>query len=300
MTRVASFAQQALIQNNIARTQERMFERQAQVASGKQSDDFAGVSKESNLLVSVKATGVRADSFIQQNKQIESRLQIADGALSSIGDVASTLKARLIQRLNDATGPASVLAQDATLMLDTVAGLLNTQVSGRFLFGGTRTDLPPIADPVPDPAAFGIPDDNYYQGDSNEIVARVSETQEVRIGIAGNRNGFQQLIGALKAAIEGHNTSDKNMLEDALDMVTTAIADINAYRAEAGSASNLVARATAQHQDMRLYADSVIGDVENVDVPSAVAALAADEAALEASFMTVARLANLSLADYLR
>lgn len=300
MTRIASFAQQTLIQNNIARTQERMFERQAQVASGKQSDDFAGVSNESNLLVSVKAAGVRANSFIQQNKQIESRLQIADGALSGIGDVASTLKARLIQRLNDATGPASVLAQDATLMLNTVVGLLNTQVSGRFLFGGTRTDLQPIAEPVPDPAAFGIPDDNYYQGDSNEIVARVSETQEVRIGIAGNRSGFQQLIGALKAAVEGHNTGDKNMLEDALDMVTAAIADINADRAEAGSAANLVARATVQHQDVRLYADSVIGDVENVDVPSAVAALAADEAALEASFMTVARLANLSLADYLR
>jgi flagellar hook-associated protein 3 FlgL len=300
MTRVASFAQQALIQDTITHTQERIFERQAQVASGKQSDDFAGISGGANLLITFKAAGVRAESFIRQNQQLESRLQIADGTLSGLGDVASTLKARIIQHLNDATGPASVLAQDAALMLSTAVGLLNTQVSGRFLFGGTRTDAPPVAEPVPDPAAFGVPDDNYYQGDSNELFARVSETQEVRVGIAGNRNGFQQLIGAFKAAIEGHNTGDTNMIESALDMVTTAIADINTYRAELGSASNLIARATSLHQDVRLYADSVIGEVENVDVPSAVAALSADQAALEASFMTVARLSTLSLADYLR
>lgn len=299
MTRVSTFAQHTLIQQTVVRTQERIYDRQAQIASGKEASSYAGLSKDASQLVSIKAAAVRADTFIKQNDQIESRLQIADGALSSMADLASTLKTRIIQRLNDATGSASVLDQDAANMLNSLVGLLNTQVAGRFLFAGTRTDVAPVSEPVPNPAAFGVPDDNYYQGDGTELTARVSETQEVTIGIAGNRNGFQQLVGALKAAIEGHNTNDKALLEDALDLATNAIGEINAYRAEVGFSANAVARATASHQDFQLYAEQIVIQIENVDVPSAVAALSADETALEASFMIIGRLSALTLADYL-
>ncbi|MGD9536939.1 MAG: hypothetical protein AB7P52_04215 [Alphaproteobacteria bacterium] len=299
MPRIASFAQHSLIQQTIVRTQERVYDRQAQISSGKQSQSFAGISKDSAQLVSVKSASLRAETYINQNNQMESRLQIADGVLSSLTDIASTLKTRLVQRLNDATGTAGVLDQDALNMLNSAVGLLNTQVAGRFLFGGSRTDLAPVAEPVPDPAVFGVPDDNYYQGDSVELTARVSETQEVQVGFAGNRQGFQELIGALKAAIEGHVTDDKSMLESALDLATSAIDNINAYRAEGGFASNAIARATATHNDFLLYADRVVSELENVDIPSAMSALAADEVALQASFSIVGRMSSISLADYL-
>ena len=185
-------------------------------------------------------------------------------------------------------------------MLSSVAGLLNTQVSGRFLFAGAKTDSPPVTDPVPDPATFGVPDASYYQGDSTELTARVSETQEVRTGMAGNRQGFQDLIGALKATIEGDNTNNTGLIKNALDLVSSAIDQINAYRAEVGTASNAIDRATASHQDFQLHADGIVSDIQNVDVPSAVSALSADQAALQASYITVARITQLSLADFLR
>ncbi len=299
MTRVSTFAQHELIRQTVVRTQERIYTRQAQIASGKEASAFAAVSKDASQLLSLKSASVRADSFVNQNNQIEARLQIADGALAGMTDLASTVKAKIIQRLNDASGTAGVLDQDAANMLNSLVGLLGTQVAGRFLFGGAQTDVAPIADPVPDPTTFGIADDTYYLGDSTELTARVSETQEVTIGIAGNRLGFQQLIGALKAAIEGHNTDSNAMLESALELATGAIGEINAYRAEIGFAANAVSRATASHEDFRLYADQIVSQIENVDVPSAVAALAADETALQASFMIIGRLSSLSLADYL-
>lgn len=299
MPRVSTFAQHTLIQQTIVRTQERIYNRQAQISSGKEASSYAGLSKDASQLVSIKAASVRTEAFIQQNNQIESRLQIADGALASMSDIASSLRAKLVQRLNGATGSSSVIDQDAANMLNSLAGLLNTQVAGRFLFGGTQTNVAPVVDPVPNPASFGVIDDNYYQGDGVELTARVSETQEVTIGIAGSRQGFQELVGALKAAIEGHNTNSNGLLESALDLAASAIEEINAYRAEIGFSANAVARATAGHEDFQLYAEQVVLEIENVDVPSAVSALAADETALEASFMIVGRLSSLSLADYL-
>jgi flagellar hook-associated protein 3 FlgL len=300
MSRVATYAQFTLIQQAVTRTQERIFDRQAQIASGHEALDFAGVATEAHQLVSIKAASVQAQTFIDQNNQIDGRLQIMDTTLGNLGDLASTLKSRIIQRLNSATGDASAIGQEATQMLSSVAGLLNTQVSGRFLFAGAKTDSPPVTDPVPDPATFGVPDASYYQGDSTELTARVSETQEVRTGMAGNRQGFQDLIGALKATIEGDNTNNTGLIKNALDLVSSAIDQINAYRAEVGTASNAIDRATASHQDFQLHADGIVSDIQNVDVPSAVSALSADQAALQASYITVARITQLSLADFLR
>jgi len=300
MSRVASFAQFSLIQQTINRTQERIFDRQAQVASGHVSPDFAGIASESHQLVSIKAAAVKAQSFIDQNNQLDGRLQVMDGALGNIGDLASTLKTRIIQRLNSATGSASPIGREASDILASVTGLLNTQMSGRFVFAGAMTDTRPIANPVPDPATFGVPSGNYYQGDSTELTARVSETLEVKIGLAGNRQGFQDLIASLKAVIQGAATNDSGLIETSLDLVTSAIDQINGYRAELGTAASSIARATSGHQDFQLHAQNIVSDIQNVDVPSAVTALAADQTALEASFITVARISQLSLVDFLR
>lgn len=300
MARVASFAQFALIQQAVNRTQERIFDRQAQIASGHEALDYSGVAIESRQLVSLKSASKQAETFIQQNSQVDGQLQVMDGALGSLGDIATALKTRLIQRLNSATGDASAIGQEARELLTSTAGILNTEFAGRFLFAGAKTDTPPVTEPVPDPATFGVPDDSYYQGDTTELTARIAENQEVRVGMAGNRNGFQQLIAALHAAVEGDATRNTGMLEDSLELVDNAINEINAYRAEVGTAGNSLARATASHKDFQLQADAVVSEIQNVDVPSAVAALAADQTALEASFITLARVSQLSLADFLR
>ena len=300
MSRVASAAQFTLIQQTINRTQERIFDRQAQIASGLEALNYAGISSETHQLVSIKAAAKQAQTFIDQNSQIDGRLQVIDSTLGGLGDLASTLKVRLIQRLSSTTGDSSAIAQEAGQMLTEAAGLMNAQLSGRFLFSGARTDTPPVVEPIPDPANFGVPDDSYYQGDDNELTARISETQEIRVGLSGNRAGFQQLIAALKATIEGDNTNNTGLIEGALDLVTSAIDEINSYRAEIGTSSATLTRATASHRDLQVQADGVVSDIENVDVPSAVSALSADQAALEASFITVARITQLSLVDFLR
>ncbi len=300
MTRIANLAQHVLIQNTIESTQARVFSRQAQVASGKEAQTFDGLPREAERLVNFEAQFARAEEFIRQNDLIQARIQITDSSIDGIFQVASELKVRLLQRVDASTGTAGGLAAEATNMLDTVAGLMNTQINGRFLFAGSATQTQPVIVPVPDPAAIGVPDASYYQGDSVALQSRASESTDVTYGIPGDRRGFQEIIGALKAAIQGDTLDDKALLDTAIGLVDSAVTELNAMRASLGAAANVVARATATHENLRLYAEGVIGEIENVDVPEAIAALTADETALQASFMTVGRLARLTLVDFLR
>lgn len=299
MTRVSNVAQHNLIMNSIFDTQKRVYDRQIQISGGKESQTYDGIAADAQRLLTIEVTKSRTDKFIQQNQLLESRLQLMDTALDGMYQTASTLKARLIQRLNDATGSAGNLAQEAQNMLDAVAGFMNTQSNGRFLFAGTATNTQPVTFPVPDPTVFGVPDTTYYNGDSTRLTARVSETVEVTYGIPGDRQGFQQLIGSLKAAVRGDVQDDDTLLSTALDLATQAINALTDYRSEVGSTQALVNTTNARHLDYSVYAEGVVSDIENVDAAAALTALSADETLLEASFITVTRLSQLTLVNFL-
>lgn len=299
MTRVANVAQHNLIMNSILDTQRRVFERQVQISSGKQSPSYDGISANAQRLLTIETAKSRADKFIEQNKLLDSRLQLMDTALDGMYQAASTLKSRLIQRLNSSTGTAGNLAQEAQDLLDSVAGFMNTQSNGRFLFAGTATDTQPVAFPVPDPTVFGVPDSTYYNGNSTRLTARISETVDVTYGIPGDRQGFQQLIGALKAAVQGDNTDNTTLLETALGLATNAVNAMTDYRAEVGSTQSIINSTNERHTDYSLYAEGVIADVEDSDVAAATASLSSDQTLLQASYLTVSRLSQLSLVNFL-
>jgi flagellar hook-associated protein 3 FlgL len=300
MSRIATMAQQILIQDTIRRTQDRIFTRQEQVSSGEVAQTFSGLPDQARQLLGLESDKSKADSFITQNRLIESGLQIQDGALSSMADLASTFRTIVLQRLNGATGTASNLAQNAQSMLDSLGGLLNTQVAGRYVFGGSQTTSPAVQVPIPDPATFGVLDNNYYLGDSVQLTARISKSQQVPYTMPGDSLPFQQFVAALKAAVNGDQTNSGAMLNTALNLVSSAIDGINASRANVGVAMNAIDRATQNHQDYSLYAEGFIGDIKNADIPQTMSLLTADQNALQASYTTIGRLSSLSLANFLR
>ncbi|MDP6429727.1 MAG: hypothetical protein QF393_17045 [Rhodospirillales bacterium] len=299
MARVATIAQHNILRNSIFRTQERVFTRQTQIATGKVALSFHGIPRQAQRLIGVEAQLLRAEEFTKQNGLVESRLQLMDSSMGNMFEVASQLKVRLMQKLNGATGAAGAIAAEASDMLATVSGLLNTQTNGRFLFSGSATATQPVTVPVPDPTTFGVTDATYYNGDSTQLTARVSETIEVTYGIPGNRTGFQNLIGSIKATIEADNTDNETLMETALTMLNAALKELPNYRNEVGGSISVVARATERQEDFRIYAEGIVNDIENTDIPSAVSALAADETALQASFLTIGRLSRLALVNFL-
>lgn len=299
MARVATISQHNIIQNSIFRTQERVYERQIQISTGKAAQDFSGIPQSTQRLLGMEAQMLRADEFVTQNGLVEARLNLMDSALDNMFEVASELKVRLMQKLNGATGSAGAIAAEAGNMLGTISGLMNTQTNGRFLFSGSATATQPVTIPVPDPTTFGVVDTNYYNGDSTQLTARASDTIEMTYGIPGNRAGFQNLIGAIKATIEADNTDDQALMTTALTMLNSALTDLPAYRNEVGASINVISRATERQEEFSIYAAGIISDIENTDIPQAITALSADETALQASFLTVGRLSQLALVNFL-
>lgn len=299
MSRVSQIAQQTLTLRNILSAEERVQNAQIQIATGRRSLSYAGIAEDASQLVSLKGLHTRIDRFIKNNTTIERRLERMDSAVSTIFDAVSELRVMLLQALNASSGGAVPVATVAQNLLDIVAGALNTKDDGRFIFAGTQTTTRPVQSPLPDPAVFGVVDTNYYSGDSVELAARIDETTTITYGMTADRLAFQQAIGALKAAIEGANTNNTSLLNSALSLASNAIQALAGYRTEIGSDLKTIEQADLRSGDYLTFIEQVISDIENVNIPATVTRLASDQLILEASFLTLARVSNLSLVDFL-
>ncbi len=299
MGRVSQIAQQTLTLRNILNAEARIQSAQIQIGTGKKSLSYAGIAEDASQLVSLKGLHTRIDGFVKNNTTIERRLERMDASVSAVFDAVSELRTLLIQGLNDATGgnvPVGTVAQN---LLDAVVGLLNAKDDGRYLFSGTKTTTEPVESPVPDPAMFGVADNTYYNGDTVELTTRVDENTTIAYGMTADRLGFQQAIGALKAAIEGANTQSTSLLESALILANDAIQTLAGYRTEIGSDLQTIERADLRNGDFITYIEGVISDIENVNIPATVTQLASNQTLLEASFLSLARVNSLSLVNFL-
>ncbi len=299
ITRTGDFAQNNRITQLFLDAQTRLRDVQAQLSSGKVTDQFRDLAPDVNRLLDAKNLLQKARQYQTNNRLVDGRLQVMESATGSLFELGTRLRTLLIQRLNDGTSVPGTMTADATLMLDQVVAELNAELDGQFLFAGSKTDTAPVQ---LDPAFtnFGSPDDTYYQGDDVELAVLADDDLLLTYGMTADREGFQELIGALRTVIEADVIDDRPLLESALDLVDSALPKLADYRSELGARQARLADINIRHGDMEVYLQRQISDVEDVDIAAAVTRLSQDQVLIESAMATIGRLSRLSLADYLR
>lgn len=155
------------------------------------------------------------------------------------------------------------------------------------------------------PTDFGYDPANpsFYRGDNVPLTARIDINATVEYGVTGAEAGFEKLFRALfmvKEAAADPSDIDRETLEAALGLVIESIKDIPDIRSRIGADLLTLERVQSRHQDVVVYTNEAISNIEDVDVTAAVAGLAAQETQLEASFLVTSRLSKLTLLNFLR
>lgn len=306
MTRVSDLAQSQLIMSYIADTQARIQATQIQVSTGQTAQRYAGIAGQANTLVNLESMDSRIKQYVSNNTQVTARLNTMDTAVSQLSDIASQLKTLLVNATNGSNASQLALNQQAQDLLNQAAGLLNTKFGNTYLFGGTRTDTPPVdlnaAGYSAPPATYpSNADTGYYQGNSTKLVARAADNFDVTYGVTADQGGFEELIRSLQltATAATSPTIDTARLNDALSVVNQAVNDLPTIRASIGASENAIDQATNEHNTTTTYLEQTITNIKSVDVPSALTQLSSDQTVLEAAYMTTVRLSGMSLASYM-
>ena len=206
--------------DNMQTVQSRLRYSNLQISTGKSVHRYVEMGADAGVLVRTEAALTQTRTFKDQNELLVKRLNLMDGAMAEMKDIASSLQTKLIARRSDASGDMTQLGLDAAGMMQQLAGKLNMQIDGRFVFAGSRTDAPPVD------AALVTEDPNnrdYYRGDDVPLTERIDTSVEADYGVRANEQAFAELFAALQTAIDADAADDDVGLQEAADMAGRAL-----------------------------------------------------------------------------
>lgn len=164
------------VRESISRSKQRMEKLQGQYATLKKlntpSDDPVGAAK----VLEVRTEKVNNDQFQSNAKLAEAFLNNSDHALGEIAElVARAKEIALSQSSGVSTNEDTRLgvAEEVTQLYQQAVAAANRRIGDRFLFGGYRTQRPPV-----DP-------EGRYQGDDGEMMSEISRGIFLSMNVPG-------------------------------------------------------------------------------------------------------------------
>jgi flagellar hook-associated protein 3 FlgL len=408
VTRVATYTNHTLLSDLALRNAARVTDLQNQASSGYKSRNYAGIADSTQRLLNLETEYSRTEQYLRNTTQGKLRLQSMETAVDSMLTIATEMKSLLIQASSAQQADDVNIRNEADQALQQIANLLNTNLDGRYLFAGGRSEEPAVdIEKIGAPdnyiselgtsvtggallSSLGVttggtlqivstdvdgntststvtyapgdtiqsvlddintdttnraiaslrglggegppllnienvgngsititetgtgdflsklgmekmgnprPDADYYMGDHQIMDLRVDDKYAVSYGILGDNPAFQKLIQGLGIA---KSTEDQDALTVALGFINDAINELPNVQGQIGLDIANVERFEERHQDFKVFAAQAISDIETVDVPLTLAEVSQYTTALQASFISISRAADLSLANYLR
>lgn len=307
MTRISSAMIPAASLSDIARAQQQLVEAARQSSAQTRASDLKGYGREAQTLVSAQRLVARTEGFKATTRELTTRMQIQDVALGRAGEAVSKLKEDLFQNvsLESGEGVRAQLEEAFAIIKDA----MNTNLGGRYMFGGVLNDRPPITvDSLTDLAANPLTD--AMEEGADPQLMRIEENRTVPAGLVAD-DVISQAMASLKRLAEvdegpdgpfGGDLTDvqKQAITAELASLSQAFDHILSRQSENGRLAKDVDNASTRLTSSLNALDEAIGGIVNVDLAEVAVRLNQAQFAYESSASIFNVLRNLSLLNVLK
>jgi flagellar hook-associated protein 3 FlgL len=274
---------------------------QDQASSGLKGRDFKTYNGQVEQFVGLEKDIKRIQMYLDNNAETTSRLTTMENSLEQTYSIAEEAKKVFTLRNNATFADSSTFEIQMQNSMLAMAKELNINVTGRYLFGGTNAELPPVIDnPIPRPFTVGKVDERYYQGSKENIVTRIQDNIDVEYDVRADDPAFQKYFAAMWLGIEGHNEKNNEKLANAQNMLDESIKGINALVAKVQTKRTNVDNIITRQKDTKLYLSSVVKEISDADVVAVRLRVTIEQATLTATFQIFSRISSLNLSQYLQ
>lgn len=147
MSRISSLAVNTQLINRLLQSQMTMLDLQQQITTQQKSQTYAGISVDSQRLLNVETLRDRLTKYVNLNEQQQTRMDVSMTAVQSIQESITNFKKEL-----SAYSAGTPMNEENVKQVQAAAyralrdmeDLLNTEVDGRYIFGGSRTTTTPV------------------------------------------------------------------------------------------------------------------------------------------------------------
>lgn len=306
MNRISSAMIPGTAMANLARAQMELVEAARQSSAQTKATSLKGYGRESQTLVSAERLVARTEGFLSTGRELTTRMQIQDVALGRAAEAVAKLKEDLFQNvgLESGEGVRSQLEEAFAVLKDA----MNTNIGGRYLFGGMMNDRAPViaaslsdlaANPLADMMETGAAVQEMRIEEGRVIAAGVVADDVISLAMASIKR-----IAEMDESVGGRFSGDltaaqKQALTDELGALSAAFDTVLQAQAENGRLTKQVDTAMKRQDGNLLALNAAVGDIVNVDLAEVAVRLSQAQYAYEASAGVFNTLRGMSLLNYL-
>jgi flagellar hook-associated protein 3 FlgL len=329
--RVTEHTNYDTVRDSIQRSKGRMEQLQLQQSTLKKintpSDDPVGSAK----VLEMRTDKVNNDQLQMNSKLAEAYLNNTDHALSQLSDIVLRAKEIAIGQSSGASSTDSTrlgVAEEVTQLFAQAVAAANTRVADRYLFGGYKTDRPPVSE------------EGQYKGDAGKMMVEIAKDVYLTMNIPGFEafntspdasNDAQRVYGPegsaqgtrrTPAREEGEQrasapeninvfgelqnlrisllTGDLDGIRNTLERFDQMHSKLNAERAKVGSRIQGLQSASESLERHNLTNAQLSSQLEDADMAQVVTDLAKEETVFRSSLASSQKLIQPTLLDFLK
>lgn len=247
------------------------------------------------------------DQYTRNISSAKTNLDATDTALSSINDLLQRAKEITTQGVNG-TNPQTALdaiAEELGQIYNQAVNLGNTQINGKTIFNGQKTDVQP----------YDVDNAATQSSDDQQITYKIYDGTSVPVNVTGNDvfgdpapanylddldnlsgdNMFAVLKG-LQTAFQQGKTDTASKLMDKLTSRMDKVLDISS---SVGAVTNRVDLVSSRVDDLNQSFTDMLSSTEDADIAELAINLQNGQDVYQASLSVGAKLMQKSLVDYL-
>lgn len=287
-----------LVLNNLQTIRKRTEELEQQASTGykvsRPSDDPVSAQQ----ILRLKGLIAQGDQYDRNISNGVAWLSMGESAMSEMGNVLSRAAELTVQMANATNNQNSRTAamNEFTQLRSQMVLLGNTQLNGRYIFGGFKNDTPPF-----DAAGTftGTDDDILIEVDRGAFVPINYSGGEILRGGTPPGSTGTDIIGVFDNLIAALGAGNQAAIQAELPNLEAATAQVLSVRTDLGARMNRVEGARAVLEEMKFSLTKVLSDKRDVDFMQVVSDLSKQQSAFEAAIAASAKVSQVSLLDYI-
>lgn len=225
--------------------------------------------------VLLQAKAAALDQYKTNNDSSSFYLQVADSALNSVQNLVTSIQTKGSEAASgtvNATDRAT-LAKDIRSLRDQILSLANTEVSGRYIFAGSRDTS----------AAFTISGDAVtYQGDDEINMIKIGDDLRVQQNVAG-LSVFSPIFDTIQSLLSAIDSGDRAGIESALGQFSSSLNGLSLARGQVGVELGKTENISSENDTEKVNLQAQQSRLEDVSAAEAATQLSQLQTALRAS-----------------
>ncbi|MBZ5750825.1 flagellar hook-associated protein FlgL [Metabacillus rhizolycopersici] len=266
---------------------------QDQLATGKKinrpSDDpvvaIKGMYYRSNL--------TEVEQYKRNLNEAYQWMESSEAGIDHATQVMQRVRELVVQGQTGTNSPSDLkaIAVEIGQLKEDIANVANTQVAGRYIFNGTKTDSAPVT----------ITDGTIsVDMNTDAFNVEVSNGVNLKVNINATNVFGSELFDTLQLLEDALNSGTLESGDDFLSKLDDHFDVMSAERSEIGARYNRLEMIDARIQDQEIIASRILSENEDADIERVITDLTIQESIHRASLAVSSRIIQPSLIDFLR